>query len=329
MNYIGNQLKTVEDNDVSVSLNESADFKNNSTAAIEYTYDLNGSMVSDLNKRITGITYNSLNLPKTLTGTMGSTTVINTYVYSATGRKLSVEHKKNGSVAKKTDYVGNIIYEGNASSTTIKRILIEGGYIEGGVYYFNITDHLGNVRVVANSSGTLVQSNHYYPFGMAFAEGVTTSNQPYKYNGKELDKENGINWYDYDARHMDPALGRFTTMDPLAEKHYNVSPYAYVLNNPLRYIDPDGRIPWDRTVASYTRIGDGYGVNRGTSTHFGYSYTKTTLHSYSSFLGTRVYNNAQTTSTTYYIIVTTDKNNNVSYKIYDNEDEYNKAAQGW
>ena len=58
-------------------------------------------------------------------------------------------------------------------------------------------------------------------------------------------------------------------MEPPTEKYYSISPYAYVLNNPLRYIDPDGRIPWDRTVASYTRIGDGYVVNRGTSTHRG------------------------------------------------------------
>ena len=88
--------------------------------------------------------------------------------------------------------------------------------------------------------GSIVQSNHYYPFGMSFAEGSTTSQQPYKYNGKELDTERGLNLYDYSARYMDPALGRFSTVNPLAEKYYWISPYAYCTSNPLNAIDPDG-----------------------------------------------------------------------------------------
>ncbi|WP_321333069.1 RHS repeat-associated core domain-containing protein [uncultured Bacteroides sp.] len=131
----------------------------------------------------------------------------------------------------------------------MKRILVDGGYIEGGAYYFYLTDHLGNNRVVANASGGIVQTNHYYPFRMSFAEGVTTSGQPYKYNGKELDTERGLNLYDYSARLMDPALGRFSTVDPSTEKYYGISPYVYVGNNPLRLIDPDGR-DW-RIVTRY------------------------------------------------------------------------------
>ena len=56
---------------------------------------------------------------------------------------------------------------------------------------------------------------------------------------------NGLDWYDYGARHMDGALGRFTTMDPLCEKYYSISPYAYCANNPMRFIDPDGRDEWE------------------------------------------------------------------------------------
>lgn len=66
--------------------------------------------------------------------------------------------------------------------------------------------------------------------------------QPYRYNGKELEDKHGLNWYDYEARHMEPAMGRFTTIDPLAEKYYSISPYAYVGNNPINAIDPDGRL---------------------------------------------------------------------------------------
>ncbi|WP_370525537.1 RHS repeat-associated core domain-containing protein [Dysgonomonas sp. 521] len=93
---------------------------------------------------------------------------------------------------------------------------------------------------MANSSGTLVQKNHYYPFGSVFASTTGAGKQPYKYNGKELDAMHGVNLYDYSARYMDSQIGRFTSVDPLAEKYYSISPYVYVGNNPLKYIDPTG-----------------------------------------------------------------------------------------
>ena len=110
------------------------------------------------------------------------------------------------------------------------------------MYHYYMTDHLGNNRVVVNASGTVIQRNHYYPFGTAFAENTVDEQkqQPYKYNGKELDQMHGLNLYDYSARYYQSAVGRFTTVDPLAEKYYSISPYVYVANNPLKYIDPDG-----------------------------------------------------------------------------------------
>ena len=100
---------------------------------------------------------------------------------------------------------------------------------------------MGNNRVVAKSDGTVIQTNHYYPYGMSFAEGTFADKQPYKYNGKELDTENGLNLYDYGARQMDVIPGRFTSIDPMAEKYCTISPYVYCANNPLKYIDPDGK----------------------------------------------------------------------------------------
>ncbi|MDL2303531.1 RHS repeat-associated core domain-containing protein [Dysgonomonas sp. OttesenSCG-928-D17] len=253
MTYKGNQLLTANDAVATISLAESADFKNYSNVATEYTYNKNGAMTKDLNKGISDIQYNSLNLPRQMDIKSPVAEARNEYIYSAGGQKLKVTQKWNSSystspvigsavnaaslnMTKTTDYVGNKVYENNV----LKRIIVDGGYIEGGVYYFYLTDHLGNNRIVANQSGTIIQKNHYYPFGMTFAESTDQNKQPYKYNNKELDNMHGLNLYDYSARYMEPALGRFTTVDPLAEKYYSISPYAYCNNNPIKYIDPTG-----------------------------------------------------------------------------------------
>jgi uncharacterized protein RhaS with RHS repeats len=103
--------------------------------------------------------------------------------------------------------VGNIYENG-----TLKRVLVDGGYIENGVYHYYVTDHLGNNRIVANSSGTVVQSTQYYPFGMSFADATGTGAQPYKYNGKELDQMHGLNLYDYSARNLAVDIPSFTSI---------------------------------------------------------------------------------------------------------------------
>jgi len=132
----------------------------------------------------------------------------------------------------------------------LKRILTENGYIEDGTYYFHKKDHLGNNRWIGDEDGNVVQYTDYYPFGLPFDDSTNPDTQPYKYNGKEYDRMHGLNMYDYSARYYDPAFPVFTTVDPLAEKYYEVSPYAYCLNNPIKYIDPDGR----KVVVSGTKV---------------------------------------------------------------------------
>ena len=92
--------------------------------------------------------------------------------------------------------------------------------------------------MVIGQSGTVEETNHYYPFGGVFA--ATNNVQPYKYNGKELDTKNGLNWYDYGARHYDAALGRWHAVDPMAEKYCAFTPYSYCINNPVCNVDLDG-----------------------------------------------------------------------------------------
>ena len=74
------------------------------------------------------------------------------------------------------------------------------GYMQGGELYFYIKDYQGNVRVVLNQANQPVEINSYYPYGGLMAATTTEGTQPYKYSSKELDRENGLDWYDFHAR---------------------------------------------------------------------------------------------------------------------------------
>ena len=139
-------------------------------------------------------------------------------------------------------YCGNFIY----SNQSLEQVLFDGGYMtldSLGLphYHFYQHDHLGSVRAVVDENGVTEERDDYYPFGATYGQDATPNVRRYKYNGKELDRMHGLNLLDYGARWYDPLLGRFTTMDPLCEKYYSISPYAYCANNPVRYIDPDGK----------------------------------------------------------------------------------------
>lgn len=230
----GNQLNRVDDAVTASAYNNGFEFKNGASAAGEYAYDANGNLTKDLNKGITGIQYNVLNLPSLVTFNDGSTI---TYTYSADGTKLRTVHKI-GTTNTTMDYCSNVIYENG----TAKQLLTEEGYVSlsDNKYHYYLKDHQGNNRVVINTAGTVEETSHYYPFGGVYAG--TGNVQPYKYNGKEYDSKKGLNWYDYRARQYDAAVGRFTTLDPLSDKYYGNSLYAYCLNNPVRFIDPTGKL---------------------------------------------------------------------------------------
>jgi RHS repeat-associated protein len=233
LSYTGNRLTGVSETAAAPGLgqNQSNDFRTNTLSGTRYDYDLNGNRTKDLNQKISNITYNALNLPRTLT----IDSLTNQYIYAADGRKLTTIHG-SGSTQVTTQYAGNMVYENN----TLKRILVDGGYIENGTYHYYLQDHLGNNRVVANASGTVQQVNHYYPYGMLFGTSVTTMGQPYKYGAKEFDGDKNLFWSDFEARQYYATVPGFTTIDPMAEKYPSMSPYVYCLNNPIRYIEIKG-----------------------------------------------------------------------------------------
>ena len=229
----GNLLNRVDDAAAASAYGGGFEFKDGVKQANEYTYDSNGNLTKDLNKGISTITYNVLNLPNMVTFSDGSTIA---YTYGADGTKLKTVHK-TGSTTTTTDYCGNVVYENGVQ----KLLLTDEGYVtlSDSKYHYYLKDHQGNNRVVINQSGTVEETNHYYPFGGVFAN--TGNTQPYKYNGKEFDGKKGVNLYDYGARHYDAALGRFTTVDSLAEKHYSESLYTYCYSNPINCIEPNGK----------------------------------------------------------------------------------------
>ncbi|MCD8043555.1 MAG: RHS repeat-associated core domain-containing protein [Tannerellaceae bacterium] len=201
-------------------------------------------------------TYNLLNLPRRVDVKNATSEARLEYIYSTAGEKLRVKQmwnpdhtalsdigsgvdEKRLTKSKITHSIGNKIYE----DSQLKSVLVEGGYydVKEKKYYFYQKDHQGNNRVVLEQSGNIHQKTNYYPFGESFSESMSGDVQPYKYNGQEKESDFGLNLYDYHARWYDPTVGSFTSMDPLAEKYYSVSPYVYTFNNPVRFIDPDGK----------------------------------------------------------------------------------------
>ena len=236
----------------------------------DYSYDENGNMTKDTNKAIESITYNHLNLPTKIVFS-GTTNGTISYLYNALGQKVQ-KKVVDATTTIITDYLTGFQYK-NAILDFFPHaegyVKFNYGRVPSAIfrfsYVFNYTDHLGNIRVSYSKDQStnvlkILEENHYYPFGlkhtnynsdrlMYIKEGEiyrirpvapTVQTYKYKYNGKELQEELGLNMYDYGARNYDPALGRWMNMDPLAETSRRFSPYAYALNNPVYFIDPDG-----------------------------------------------------------------------------------------
>ncbi len=213
----------------------------------DYEYDDNGNLVKDKNKGIDKIHYNHLDLVSQVDFSNGKKIY---FAYDATGQKLSKTNSAGGS-PDITNYLGSFQY--------LKGKLQYFGTSEGYVYLdestntykyvYVISDHLGNNRVTysdTNNNGTIstdeiLSNSDYYPMGGIqsgeFNRSIA-SNYNYKFQGKELQLENGLQLYDFGARMYDPTVGRWFNTDPLNQ--YN-SPYLALGNNYIITIDPDGQ----------------------------------------------------------------------------------------
>jgi RHS repeat-associated protein len=208
-----------------------------------YGYDPNGNLTSSTyaidptkNKNYT---YNLLNLPLVATVPTGTAT----YTYDATGNKLRKVDVLGGTTTT-TDYITGIEYDN--STSTIGFIQTEEGKAvplpTGGYdYVYYLGDNLGNTRVTFGThtgSAATYQVDDYYPFGLEINRTPYTPKNEYLYNRKELQEETQS--YDFSARGYDPLAVHWNTIDPLAEVSRRWSPYSYVMDNPIRFIDPDG-----------------------------------------------------------------------------------------
>jgi len=269
--FNGNQIKGIFDyagTQNSYSIKEYQDKNHVNGATNEMDYDANGNLKKDLDRDIVTIQYNLLNLPEIIQFKNGNQ-IKN--LYDAGGQKLRSDYftqlvvlsapltegqtLQQNYIADVVDqngtlYVGNKEYKftGNQSGVyTLNQVHNPEGYVyfQGSpMYNYFRRDHLGNIREVWQANMNLtVQRTNYYPSGLPWnsATGTGAGVQNKKYNGKEFVEMHGLDTYDYGTRGYYAAMGRFTTVDPLCEKYYSISPYAYCLGNPVNAIDPDGR----------------------------------------------------------------------------------------
>ena len=199
----------------------------------------------DRNRGITGITYDLSHNPQTIV--MNGGQIVNDY--TSDGRKLC-STQSTGMTTTTDMYVDGLIIRNGAPLMW----QFNGGYVSLGAnsvpqsWNYYITDHLGSTRMVVDSQNNIKETINYYPFGSEMTmtpPAQLTSNpnwQPYRFTGKELVRQNGLNMYDFGARWYDVAgVPVWTSMDPLCEKNYPVTPYSYCNGDPVNAIDPDGK----------------------------------------------------------------------------------------
>jgi len=264
VSYLGNRINRVVDNsgnDNLLGVIPQIPAALTLSPADTVGYDASGRMTSDYSRGVTQITYNPLGLPSAVR--MGTKDRIN-YTYRADGVKMHEQstHQYTKLVMKVSASGDTSYIERKAYDTRSRRrygdyvtetgmpdkIYNEEGYIalhgDSVSYHFFERDYLGSVRAVFDLYGNLEQTNDYNVTGIPSSRHLGNADA-HKHTGKEFQGFNGLAWYDNNARYYDCILARFTTQDPLAEKYPWLSPYNHCANNPLRFVDRDGKDIWE------------------------------------------------------------------------------------
>ena len=237
--YSGNRLSAVND---AVSGEYEVDFVKRGGGT--YGYHVNGALNSDENEKISSITYNTfLNLPEQVNLNDGRWIK---YTYDGAGTLLKTEYS-NGEY---WEYVEGVVFK---NGQPYQMAIPEGRAAYESSQWkleYDIKDHLGNTRVSFREGvggAELKAKTDFDPWGGRLnGTGVVNGFQNrWELQGKEKEMTFNLNRINFGARHYNATIGRFLSVDAAASDMPAWSPYNAFLNNPLRYIDPDGNAPLD------------------------------------------------------------------------------------
>ncbi len=221
-------------------------------SGVGYVYDSAGNVLYDSHTGL-NLRYNDLNLIEKV---MHGDTIVAKYSYLSDGTKLSATDSAGNGLY----YSGSLVYSKQGAALTMESCAFTGGRFvataTGVEARYFVTDHLGSVRAVVNDEGEVLERNDYYPFGSRWDDGLLSDNR-YRYNGKEAQAFLNNPYLDYGARQYDSDGAVWLGKDPLSEKYYPISPYVFCVNNPIKYMDVDGKSPYYNRQGELVKVDEG------------------------------------------------------------------------
>ncbi len=224
-----------------------------------YTYDAAGNLIQKVgvspgpDKNLTWTyTYDNLNaLTSAVETTSGTATTTVVYDYDALGNRIEEDATINGARTQVTRFAydgQNVWADLNGSNTLVTRRLFLNAVDEviarissGGTVAWYLTDRLGSVRALVNSTGAIIDQINYDGFGNIISESNPSESDRYLWTGREFDRVTGLQYNR--ARYYDPVTGRWITPDPSGIAAGDTNLYRYVKNDPTNLTDPSGRQP--------------------------------------------------------------------------------------
>lgn len=222
-----------------------------------WTYDAHGNVLAD---PVNGVSleWNVRDLPRSLAA--GDSSTHRTYLADGTLKQISDDTESR-------IYLGDMVFNHSSGTISLESAGWEGGRLFPGEgndkILYQVTDHLGSVRVLKDGAGAIVQRFDYYPFGSVSRNWSSSTNPSqstlrYRFSGKEVAGQSiaaspitsaltgtptasvGTPYLDFGARLYDSRSAAWLSQDLMAEKYYGIGPYTYCTNNPVKLIDPDG-----------------------------------------------------------------------------------------